>query len=142
MTAIYVVDTSVVMQYLLTEIYTSHAIVLVHQLQQGAELCIPEFCLMECANVLWKQVRFQGMSQTEAEQLLVELLALPFEIVPVSKLLPRALQIGLLHQLAVYDSFYIALAESLNCPLITVDRRQAQAATASNVVIKPIADFI
>ncbi|MBD2775192.1 type II toxin-antitoxin system VapC family toxin [Iningainema tapete] len=142
MKAIYVVDTSVVMQYLLTETYTSHAIVLVQQLQQGAQLCIPEFCLLECANVLWKQVRFQGMSQTEASLLLVELLALPLEIMPVGNLLQRALLIGLDHQLAVYDSFYIALAARLSCPLITVDQRQAQAATASNVVIKPITDFV
>ncbi|MDF5732781.1 MAG: type II toxin-antitoxin system VapC family toxin [Rhizonema sp. PD38] len=95
-----------------------------------------------CANVLWKQVRFQGMSQTEADQLLVELLALPFDIMPVGNILPRALQIGLSNQLAIYDSFYIALAETLSCPLITVDRRQAEAATASNVVIKPITDFV
>jgi predicted nucleic acid-binding protein len=142
MKTIYVVDTSVVMQYLLTETYTSHAIVLMQQLQQGAQLCIPEFCLLECANVLWKQVRFQGMSQTEAERLLVELLALPLDIMSVGNLLPRALQIGLSQQLAVYDSFCIALAESLSCPLITVDQRQAQVATTSNVVIKPITDFV
>jgi len=61
MKEIYVVDTTVVMQYLLTETYTSHTIVLVQQLQQGTQLCIPEFCLLECANVFWKQVRFQGM---------------------------------------------------------------------------------
>jgi predicted nucleic acid-binding protein len=137
MRLIYVVDTSVVMQYLLTETYTSHAIVLVKQLQQGAQLCIAEFCLLECA-----KVRFQGMSQTEADQLLVELLALPLEIMRVGNLLACALQIGLSNQLAVYDSFYIALAESLSCPLVTVDRRQAQAATASNVVIKPITNFV
>lgn len=142
MKAIYVIDTSIVMQYLLTESYTSYAIVLVQQLQQGIQLFIPEFCLLECANVLWKQVHFQGMPQTEAEQLLVELLALPFDIMPVANLLARALQIGLSHQLAIYDSLYIALAESLNCPLITVDIKQTQAAIANNVVIKPITDFV
>lgn len=82
------------------------------------------------------------MPQTEAARLLIELLALPFEIMPVGNLLPRALQIGLSHQLAVYDSLYIALAQSLSCSLITVDQRQAQAATASNALIKPITDFV
>ena len=142
MTKTYVVDTSVVMQYLLVETYTSQAIVLVQRLRQGLQLCVPEFCLLECANVFWKQVRFQGMLQTDAEQLLVELLALPFQIMPVGNLLPRALQIGLSYNLAIYDSFYIALAESLNCPLITVDQKQAKAAIACNVVIKPISDFV
>lgn len=142
MTAIYVVDTSVVIQRFIRETYTPQARVLLAQMNQGYQLHVPEFCLLECTNVLWKQVRFQGMSQTEAERLLVELLALPFEIMPVGNLLQRALQIGLNHQLAIYDSFYIALAESLSSPLITVDQRQAQAATASNVVIKPITDFV
>ncbi len=138
----YVVDTSVVMQYLLIETYTSQAIVLVQRLHQGVQLCVPEFCLLECANVFWKQVRFQDMQQIEAEQLLIELLALPFQVMPVSNLLTRALQIGLSHNLAIYDSFYIALAENLNCPLITVDQKQAKAAIASNVVVKPITDFV
>ena len=138
----YVVDTSVVMQYLLIETYTSQAIVLVQRLHKGVRLCVPEFCLLECANVFWKQVRFQDMQQIEAEQLLIELLALPFQVMPVSNLLMRALQIVLSHNLAIYDSFYIALAESLNCPLITVDQRQAKAAIASNVVVKPITDFV
>jgi len=79
----YVVDTSVVMQYLLIETYTSQAIVLVQQMHQGVQLCVPDFCFLECANVFWKQVRFQNMQQVEAEQLLIELLALPFQVMPV-----------------------------------------------------------
>ncbi len=77
---------------------------LVERLYQGDRLCMPEFCLLECANILWKQIRFHGVSQIEAEQLIVDLLALPFELMPVSSLLLRALQIGLSDQLPVYDS--------------------------------------
>lgn len=97
--------------------------------------------MIECVNVLWTNVRFRGLPQTDAEQFTAQLLALPFQIVPVKKLLPQALQISLTHQLAIYDSLYIALALRLNCPLITVDARQLNAATACGVVIKPIADF-
>lgn len=89
---------------------------------------MPEFSLLECANVLWKEVRFRGLSQTKAEEIIVELLALPFQIVSVTQLLPRALQIGLIHQLAVYDSLYIALALDRGFPLITVDDKQLNAA--------------
>ena len=142
MTTIYVVDASVVMQYFITDTYTPQVSILLNRLNQGERLYVPEFCLLECANVLWKQVRFQSMPRTEAAQLLIELLALQFQIMPVGNLLPRALQIGLSQNLAIYDSFYIALAESLNCPLITVDQKQAKAAIASNVVIKPITDFV
>lgn len=137
----YVVDTSVVSQYSITQTYTPQARVLVARMYEGDELYVPEFCLLECANVLWKEVRFRGLSQTNAEQILTELLALTFQIVSVSILLPRALQIGLNHQLAVYDSLYIALALDMGFPLITVDDKQLNAATACGVVIKPITDF-
>lgn len=58
-----------------------------------------------------------------------------------TKVLPRALEIGLKHQLAVYDSVYIALAEQLGYSLITDDGKQAAAATAEGITLKPITDF-
>ena len=70
-----------------------------------------------------------------------ELLALSFQIMPTRQLLPCALQIGLSSQLALYDSLYIALALNLNCPLITVDDRQANGAIATGATLKSITDF-
>lgn len=137
----YVVDTSVLGHYFGTDTYTAEASVLLTRLDEGDELYIPEFSLIECVNILWKAVRFRGMPQTLAEQFVDELLALQFRLMPVRSLLPQALQIGLTHQLAVYDSLYIALALSLSCPLITVDDRQASAATGNGVILKPITDF-
>lgn len=137
----YIVDTSVVIQYFISQSYTPQARVLIARMYSGDELYIPEFSLLECANVLWKEVRFRGLSQINAEEIIAELLRLPFQIVSVKHLLPRALQIGLNHQLAVYDSLYIALALDLNFPLITVDDKQLNAALACGVVIKQITDF-
>lgn len=95
--AIYVVDASVVIQYLIVQSYTPEARVLVAQLYQGDQLYVPEFCLLECVNVLWKEVRFRGLPQRQAEQMVDELLALSFRVMPTSHLLPRALQVGLVH---------------------------------------------
>ena len=136
-----VVDASILGHYLDPDIYTAAVINLLSGLALGDQLYIPEFCLLECTNIIWKHVRFDGVPQTDAEIIITDLLQLPFQIVPVHPLLPRALQIGLSHQLAIYDSLYIALALELDCPLITVDNRQAQAASASGVVLKPITDF-
>ncbi len=137
----YVVDASAIGHYLDPDIYTTEVTNLLAGLAQGTELYVPEFCLLECTNVLWKHVRFDGLPESDAQETISDLLQLPFQIVPIRSLLPRALQIGLNHQLAVYDSLYIALALDLNCPLITVDSRQAIAATASGVILKPITDF-
>jgi predicted nucleic acid-binding protein len=107
----------------------------------GDELVVPEFCLLECVNVLWKHVRFQGVSEVEAETLVAELEALNVIIAPISGLLSRALAIGLKHKLALYDSIYIALAEQLNYPLVTDDAKQATAARAEGITLKPLTDF-
>ncbi|MBD1844188.1 type II toxin-antitoxin system VapC family toxin [Cyanobacteria bacterium FACHB-63] len=137
----YVVDASVVIQYAITQQYTPESRNLISQMYQGHRLHLPEFCLLECTNVLWKAARFDNLDLAIATQIVTELQRLPFQIEPVLSLLPKALQIGLTYQLAIYDSLYVALAEQLDLPLISVDERQVRAAIAQNVTIKPITDF-
>lgn len=81
------------------------------------------------------------MAETEASLLVTALVELEVTVMPTLGLLTRALQLGLKHQLAIYDSVYIALAEQLNYPLITDDGRQAEAAAAEGVTLKLITDF-
>lgn len=137
----YVVDANIVIQRLIVEQDTPQVKVLFDQMLSGTELIVPEFCRLECTNVLWKQVRFQGMPADVAEGLLVQLIALPLTVMDIQHLMPRSLQIGLRHELAIYDSIYIAMAEQLDCELITIDRRQANAARSLGVKLKPIGDF-
>lgn len=138
----YVVDASVLIQHFVSEPHTANADALLTQVGETVELYVPEFCLLECTNVLWKHVRFQGVSQSEAEELVGDIAELNVAVVPpVRSLLRRALEIGLKHQLAVYDSVYIALAEQLTYPLITDDGNQADAALAEGLILKPLTDF-
>jgi predicted nucleic acid-binding protein len=138
----YVVDASVVIQRLITDTHSSPVKVLFSGLADSQdELWIPEFCLLECANVLWKQVRFSGLPDDQADQLIRDLVALPLQVTPVSALFSNALRIGLEHNLAIYDSVYIAMAAHLGYPLITVDTKQEKAAKDAGVTIKSIIDF-
>lgn len=137
----YIVDASIVVQLVVADRYTDEAKALFKGIEDGDTINVPEFCILECANVLWKQVRFRGVAQSEVDRLLDVLLALDIVVMTVHDLLPRALEIGLKHQLAVYDSVYIALAEKLEHPLITDDEKQANAAIAEGVRLKPITDF-
>jgi predicted nucleic acid-binding protein len=137
----YIVDASVVVQLLVTETYTAETKTLFASIEDGNRLIVPEFGLMECTNVLWKHVRFHGLQQTDAEKQIQILIALDVMVAPVIGLMSRALAIGLQHQLAVYDSVYIALAEKLKHPLITIDQRQAKAAQNEGVILKAITDF-
>jgi predicted nucleic acid-binding protein len=139
--ASYVIDATVVIHRLLRHTYTPNAIALFKQLQPPHHLYVPEFCLLEAVNVLWKYVRFQGMPQADAERLVNDLFGLPLELTPVTGLYVQALQLGLKHQLAVYDSVYIALAKHLNYPLITIDQSQSKAAAAEGIAVVSITQF-
>jgi predicted nucleic acid-binding protein len=138
---VFVIDTSVVVERLIRGTYTPNAQALFKQIARTDQLIIPEFCLLECTNVLWKQVRFQGMPQRQAEMLLRDLRALPLRRTPMKALLNAALEIGLKHNLAIYDSAYVALARKSGYALITLDQPQSRAAAAEGVPLKAVTDF-
>ncbi len=142
MTVAYVVDTSVLIQGYINDPNTKR----MHELlrlatNSNVSLIVPEFALVECANVLWKRVRFHGADQENTLQRIKDVIISPLQVYSSLGLLPRALDIGLAQTLAVYDCVHIALAENLQCPLITIDERQANAATAVGVTLKSITDF-
>lgn len=137
----YIIDASVVIEYLINGPYTPNARALFAQVTSIDRLIVPEFCLLECTNVLWKHVRFQGMAVSQAEALLKHLRKLPLMRVPAKAALNSALRIGLTHQLAIYDSAYVALAKRSGHPLITIDLPQQRAATAEGVTLTPITNF-
>ncbi|MCA0456637.1 MAG: type II toxin-antitoxin system VapC family toxin [Chloroflexi bacterium] len=137
----YVVDASVVIQHFIPDTFTFNADSLFDEISKTLEIHVPEFCLLECTNVLWKQVRFNNLTVADAKASIQDLLLLPIYVEPAPLLLQRALEIGVEHQLAVYDSTYIALAERLGYPLVTVDARQETAARAVGIALKPVTDF-
>jgi predicted nucleic acid-binding protein len=137
----YVVDASIIIDYLITGPHTVHADAFFRHRAAQEVLLVPEFGLLECTNVLWKQVRFQGMPQKQAEMLLRDLRALPLRRTPMKALLNAALDIGLKHNLAIYDSAYVALARKSGYALITLDQPQSRAAAAEGVTLKAVTDF-
>ena len=66
-------------------------------------LHVPEFSLIECANVIWKQVRFHGESVENAKRILADLRVFPLNIHPLVVLLPVALEIGLAQTLPLSE---------------------------------------
>lgn len=137
----YIVDASVVIEYLITGPYTPNVQAFFNQITNADRLTVPEFCLLECTNVIWKQVRFSGMSRGDAEELLRVLRTLKLRRAPMKRLLDRALDIALNNTLAVYDSGYVALALHYGYPLISIDQPQIRAASAEGVTLIPITSF-
>jgi len=142
-TARYVIDTNILVQAYIREPHTARVQTVLQGLDQPEpdELHIPEFTLVECANVLWQHICRHGMPIDTTKESVRALLELRLHVHLAANLLPRAFEIGVDHALATYDSIHIALAEKLNCPLITLDERQSQAAVAIGVTLKSMTDF-
>ncbi len=140
----FIVDTSVLIQGFVRERDSARVRTLLRSTiepEPTATIYVPEFCIVECANILWKRVVLYSRPVAEAEQGLGNLLTFPLVVRLSAEFLPRALAIGITHQLAIYDSVYLAFAERLDCPLITDDERQARGDHAVGVTLKPITDF-
>lgn len=139
----YIIDTSVLIKGYVVEGDSARVRTILNSLQASNPIVLhaPESCLIECASVLWKQARFHGTPLSQVKLALDNLIALPLHIHSANSLLVRALEIGVDHNLPVYDTIYIALAERLKLPLITVDAKQTQVAIANGIIMKPLSDF-
>jgi len=82
----------------------------------------PDLLYAECANALWKYVRFAGADGTVAAAHLRYILRLQIEVMETPLLVERALELAGTHGTNVYDACYVALAESAGCPLVTADQ--------------------
>lgn len=137
----YIVDASIVIEYLVVGTYTPNVISFFNQVKNTDRLIVPEFCLLECTNVIWKQVRFRNMNSADGENLINALRALKLRRTPMKRLLNRTFRIAANNNLAVYDSGYISLALYYGYPLLTLDQAQSRSAAVEGVTLIPITNF-
>jgi len=123
-------DTSVAVKWFVTEEDSERAADLQQaHLRDDLQLHAPDILLMESANAL----RYTGLSEERVLQDLETFSALGVEIIPFSiDVLNSAVSLSLEHDLAVYDGYFLALAQALEMPLITVDRKMLSRLTAED----------
>ena len=126
--ALYVVDASVVVKWVLTEPGWQQAWMLKEAAsRRDIVLLAPDFCLNEAANVLWKRCRLRRELSEEEAAAGLRLISLTLgELAPSAALVEQALQLALTFRHPVYDCVYVALALREDCHLITADRRLMQ----------------
>lgn len=86
-------------------------------------LYVPDFFYVECANILWKYVRRFNYTADKARSDLSDLIQLNLAAVDTENLLVAAFDLAVEHDLTVYDACYVALANLLELPLLTADKR-------------------
>jgi len=115
-----VVDASVVAAAFFREPYAHAARRL---LASGAELHAPDLVWAELGNVVWKRRRRREIDESEAVELIRDMLTLPLSITPGEVLLDAALRLAMRTGRTVYDCLYLALAVDQRTRLVTSDRR-------------------
>ncbi len=81
----------------------------------------PESVLAEASNILRHLELIGEVSTPEASIAHADLLGLSIELFPFAPFGPRVWELRA--NLTSYDAWYVAIAEALVCPLITLDRR-------------------
>ena len=88
----------------------------------------PHLLDLEVAQAFRRAVAGGALDAERARQALDDLLLLDVERYPHDRLLGRIWQLR--GNLTAYDAAYVALAEALDCPLLTCDRRLARTPAA------------
>lgn len=98
-------------------------------------LTAPELVMAEASQTL-RRLEFNGTaSRTEASIARYRLLGLDIDLYPFAPFAERTWELR--HSITTYDAWYVALAEALSCPLLTLDRRLARAPSPTCEIITP-----
>ena len=84
-------------------------------------LFVPHLMPVEAANILRLAARAGDISQDSASLAHGDLMALPVELFPYEPFAPRVWELRM--NVTAYDAWYVALAETLDSGLATLDRR-------------------
>ena len=98
-------------------------------------IAAPELALAEATNILRRLELSGSISLLEATAAHRELLRLDIERYPFGPFAERVWELRA--NLTVYDAWYVALAETLDWPLLTLDRRLSRASGPRCEVIVP-----
>lgn len=95
-------------------------------LLESASLAAPHLIMVEVANILRRGVRARQIGEDSASLAHDDLLALAIELFSYEPVAARVWELR--GAIPAYDAWYVALAESLDAPLATLDRKLSRAA--------------
>lgn len=90
------------------------------------QLAAPHLLPVEATNILRRAALAGEISDDVGALAMVDLLALRIELFPFEPLAPRIWELR--GNLTAYDAWHVALAEQLEAPLVTLDRKLSRAA--------------
>lgn len=92
---------------------------------ERAQLAAPHLLMVEVTNILRRAARARQITEDSAAMAHDDLLALRIELFAYEPVAERAWELR--GAVTAYDAWYVALAESLDAPLATLDRKLSRA---------------
>jgi predicted nucleic acid-binding protein len=121
-----VIDASVVVTVLADTEHASWAEDQLSSRDADRSLWVPHLIDAEVGQALRRRVATGRLGEDSAEAALLDLARMPLRRIDHIGLIHRAWELR--HNFSFYDGLYVALAEGLDVPLVTLDRRLARAA--------------
>lgn len=138
-----VLDASAVIPLVLDEGETREIRGLYRELLHGeSQLFAPELLYAECANVLWKYVRWRGLSPIRSQRLLDEIREFVVQLSDLRTVSAAALHFGCETNMTPYDACYAVVAMQNKASLITADERFASQLKGSSVEVFMLSDLL
>jgi len=101
----------------------------------GESIAGPEMLLAESSNVLRLLEQSGKVSRAEIAEAHRDLMRRDLQLHPFPPFAARVWELR--HNLTAYDAWYVAVAESLDCPLVTLDRRLARSPGPACPILAP-----
>jgi predicted nucleic acid-binding protein len=105
---------------------------------RGHELVAPQLMLIEASSVLHEMAWREEITKPRAETMLGRLLKAPVKIRMPADLIRSAWRVAdELGWAKTYDAQYVALAQILNCRLVSVDERLLRGVARLDIAVRP-----
>ena len=117
-----ILDASALVEWLLNRAPSGPAVAA--EMRRAASLHTLDFAQLEIVSTLRRREARADLDRRRAEEALADLAALSLGRHATSPLIPRIWELR--HNHSPYDAAYVALAEALAMPLLTIDRRLAR----------------
>ncbi|WP_422462620.1 MULTISPECIES: type II toxin-antitoxin system VapC family toxin [unclassified Endozoicomonas] len=116
-----VIDTMVFAYALFNEpVHRQEAVVVLEKVEH---IHVPDLFRSEFCNVAWQWLTHQQLSLQQAIQAIERAEALITSVTSSEQLWFRALEVATYAKHPGYDAFFVVLAETLDCPLVTWDKK-------------------
>lgn len=117
-----VLDSSVILKWFLAEAGRKKALTLRKKHEQGKlQVCISRFLFLEITNVLLYKAFLPLEKCLACLRQLSQYQMMAFEFCLPD--LEKIAQVARKHEISAYDASYVVLARSLNCKLVTADKK-------------------